>query len=890
MNADRIECRACGQGRELEEFRVFSTEPPLLFDFCVHCERKEGTLTLYRRYSGYGTPEVMRAVYTAQRTPIGRRSAEQVRLLIEPKPAKLILTKEDVVDRELQRRELCRRSLLYFTTTFDPTYTPGWVHQDIARRLEKFMRDIEAGLAPRLMIFMPPRAGKSKLASDMGPSWMLGHHPEWEFIEASHGLDLPVGFSRNIRDRIRDPEYQAIFPDTKVRSDSSAVETWKTTKNGGYLAAGIGVGITGKGFHVGIVDDPIKDFEAAQSETIRANTWNWFQSVFYTRKAPGAGILLIQCMVGSTQVLMADGTEKALADICTGEAIATYTNGKLSTSIVLNWANQGSDRTYAISTSSGRIVKANERHPFLVQRDGVQEWVRLRNLKVSDRLVVIGGSGAALSANTKGVKSPFVSEGIANLTTTKRDGQAVGVHHQPIQFRDELHISSTGTASRSPSTTQKLLSKKDDALSVENYPEKMSARIGAGNFASTIATEPESFVDSCATTAILLSDTEKQSECCSPPLSTYEITLDEIVSIELSSFEDVFDIQVAGTENFIANGVVSHNTRWHDADVAGMLVQLEAQLRRDGTPEEQMDRWEVVSYPAIAEADETLLKDGTIWRGPLPEDAEPLRLLRKKGDALHPERFSLNELLKTKNTVAKAIWQAMYQQNPTPDEGDYFKKADFRYRILDPDWIKMARIFITADYALGKKQRNDYTVVAVYALTAEDDLFVLDVIRGRGWSTGGTGNTSIVFNIVELIKKWKPEIYAGEQGQVHNAVWPLVEKELMKQRIYITVDETLTPITDKPTRARPLQGRMQNGKFYFSYAASKRPDEIEAVEHELLRFPDGVNDDIVDCFAWGARLALNLPLPQTAAPPQRQSWMDKLNSTGVVGETSHMAA
>ena len=72
-------------------------------------------------------------------------------------------------------------------------------------------------------------------------------------MATSYAQSLPLGFSRQVRNRLREPEFAAIFPKTKMSADSTGIEAWHTTEGGGYIAAGIGTGITGKGFHVGIV-------------------------------------------------------------------------------------------------------------------------------------------------------------------------------------------------------------------------------------------------------------------------------------------------------------------------------------------------------------------------------------------------------------------------------------------------------------------------------------------------------------------------------------------------------------------------------------------------------------------------------------------------------------
>lgn len=197
-------------------------------------------------------------------------------------------------ERELASRMLAKVDFLHYVERFHPDYLAGWVHEDICRRLRKFVEDVENKRSPRLILNMPPRHGKSMLASENFPSWVLGKHPEWEFIAASYNLDLPLKFSRRIRERVKSPDFRLLFPHTVLSPDSQASEMWSTTKHGGYRAAGVGGGITGLGAHVLVIDDPVKDAAEADSATIRQNVWDWYTSTAYTRLAPGGGILLIQ--------------------------------------------------------------------------------------------------------------------------------------------------------------------------------------------------------------------------------------------------------------------------------------------------------------------------------------------------------------------------------------------------------------------------------------------------------------------------------------------------------------------------------------------------------------------------------------------------------------------
>lgn len=140
---------------------------------------------------------------------------------------------------------------------------------------------------------MPPRHGKSELASRRFPAWYLGRHPDKQIIAASYNSELASDFGREVRNIVASPEYSKLFA-VSLAQDSKAANRWHTDKSGMYVAAGVGTAITGRGAHIGLIDDPFKDQEEADSEVIRDKVYNWYTSTFYTRLMPGGGIALIQ--------------------------------------------------------------------------------------------------------------------------------------------------------------------------------------------------------------------------------------------------------------------------------------------------------------------------------------------------------------------------------------------------------------------------------------------------------------------------------------------------------------------------------------------------------------------------------------------------------------------
>jgi predicted phage terminase large subunit-like protein len=197
------------------------------------------------------------------------------------------------VKKELAARELARRSLIALIKRDDPSYMPGWVHHDIARRLEQFSKDVVAQKSPRLILMLPPRSGKSTLASHYFPAFHLGHNPKHEVIITSHTATLAMKFSRKVRQLLRTPSYQKVFEGTQLDPDTQSLENWQTTKRGGLMAAGVGGGILGSGAHVLVIDDPVKNAEEGTSDSVKEGIWDWYATTALTRLAPGAGILVI---------------------------------------------------------------------------------------------------------------------------------------------------------------------------------------------------------------------------------------------------------------------------------------------------------------------------------------------------------------------------------------------------------------------------------------------------------------------------------------------------------------------------------------------------------------------------------------------------------------------
>lgn len=518
-------------------------------------------------------------------------------------------------DRVIAQRILARRRLLQFVKLTHGNYEAGWVHEDICRRLEKFSADVAAKKSPRLMLLMPPRHGKSELASIRLPAWHLGQYPHHELINVGYNMDLPMIFSRKVREIVRDPVYTAVFENSQLNPESQSAEKWITTKGGGFTAAGVGGGITGKGAHILLIDDPIKNQEDADSIDVRNKLWDWYQSTAYTRLSPGGGVLLIQ-------------------------------------------------------------------------------------------------------------------------------------------------------------------------------------------------------------------------------------------------------------------------TCWNDDDLAGRL-QNAARTDPDA------DQFEIIKYPALSEAYEYRNEESMeIFRlqEPLEVVPEGTTLLRPIDTCLHEARYPTDSVKRIRANLQPRIWSALYQQNPMPDEGVYFKKTDFRYYITPPRSYGL-RIFTGWDFAIGLKQQNDWTVGCTLLQDENGVVYVLNVRRFRGDSLDIAD--AVLDEAVTYGELPNVDYSIGiEDGQIYRAMEPTLSMRMNERKMWPSY-EILQPFSDKLARARPLQGLMQQGRVY--WPDPKTNTWVTQAVNELLRFPAGTNDDVVDAAAWAARMAVKAGAPVLLpVPSQLKSWRDQIERPSLGG--THMTA
>ncbi len=184
-----------------------------------------------------------------------------------------------------QRRKIVAPPLTF--RAFVDSVNPRYVWYKHCQVLADVLQRVADGELRRVMVFMPPRHGKSELVSRLFSAYYLYRHPGRFVGINSYAADLAYTFSRSARDNFT-------RSGGAIRDDAGAVKHWLTTADGGLWAAGVGGPITGKGFNLGIIDDPLKNAEEASSETIRAKHKDWYGSTFYTRLEPAGSLVVVQ--------------------------------------------------------------------------------------------------------------------------------------------------------------------------------------------------------------------------------------------------------------------------------------------------------------------------------------------------------------------------------------------------------------------------------------------------------------------------------------------------------------------------------------------------------------------------------------------------------------------
>lgn len=265
-------------------------------------------------------------------------------------------------------------------------------------------------------------------------------------------------------------------------------------------------------------------------------------------------------------------------------------------------------------------------------------------------------------------------------------------------------------------------------------------------------------------------------------------------------------------------------TRWHESDLAGGILP---------------DDWDGQSGKIIC-------KDGKVWNVIcIPaECVDPTNDLlgRSKGEMLWPEWFPQDhwEIFK-KN---KRTWSALYQQKPTPDDGNIFKKKwfDNRYTRLPAD----LNYYMSGDYAVTDEDDGkdpDYTIMGVWGVDSSDIPYLVD------WWIGKAEIDVYVEQWITFVKQYNPYWHRAEAGTIRRAIEPTLKRIMKREKAYTTLEWSPTA-GDKVAKARGFQALASNGEIRLPLNLK----DGEIILDQLIKFPAGRHDDGVDMcseFAYG---------------------------------------
>jgi len=165
--------------------------------------------------------------------------------------------------------------------------------QKFHRIMGAALEEVESGNYRRLMINLGPRFGKTTLATIMFAAWYWGRHPERSIIVATYNESYAEDLGRGIQSILRTPAYAQVFPDFAIKLRADAVGRIETTRDGVIFMVGRGSSITGRGGHLILLDDPIKDRQEADSILIRDRLWTWYTQVLRSRFMTKKGAIVI---------------------------------------------------------------------------------------------------------------------------------------------------------------------------------------------------------------------------------------------------------------------------------------------------------------------------------------------------------------------------------------------------------------------------------------------------------------------------------------------------------------------------------------------------------------------------------------------------------------------
>jgi predicted phage terminase large subunit-like protein len=217
------------------------------------------------------------------------------------------------------------------------------------------------------------------------------------------------------------------------------------------------------------------------------------------------------------------------------------------------------------------------------------------------------------------------------------------------------------------------------------------------------------------------------------------------------------------------------------------------------------------------------------------------------GEMLWPEWYTADMYPKNPDVA-----QALYQNNPTPSEGNYFRKDDLvEYGPGELPKLAKLRIYVGSDYAVTKTSSNDKTAIVIGGLDENGRLWIVD------WTWDWLKTDETVDKSIEIGKQYRPLLWGAERGQISHAIGPFFLQRQVESGYFLPMEE-LVSSADKEARATSIRGRTRQRMVLFP----RFHPQWAGVKHQLLSFPKGTEDDWVDAISNLGRLLADMVSPK----------------------------
>jgi len=728
------------------------------------------------------------------------------------------------------------------------------------------------------LLLMPRGSFKSSAVTIGYPLWKIAQDPNIRILIDSETFDQSKAFLSAIKQHM---ESNQIFRDVfGVLDKQKGGDTWartaitvprdKNLKEPTVDVAGIGNTKVGMHYDIIICDDLHSEKNITSKEMIEG-VINHYKLLFSLLE-PGGEMIVIGCLTKDSMVLMSDGTWKRIVDVKVGDKVWSIDkNGNRVEKVVEAMIPQGVSKVLEVKTKRN-VIKATPNHPFMVLENKQYVWKKAEELKENDQIVSIKGIKSGYKKRYD--KNNFADNDFCYLFGFLMGDGWVG------KDKDRGYLSfSAGVDDKLNNKVSDLIEKifnkrpyltknktyRVDNINAQRIMDKMGLNGGAHNkripewvFKSRPSGKRaflKGLIDADGTKNAtgygfrvelcneeLIEDIKYLSLTCGVrPTSIYHrqrlikapnskeetlrdfwsigltfennnavpeaktltnkrgLRFDRVLSITQKDEEEVYDLTVKDTHNFIAEGMVVHNTRWDFSDLYQHIIDNES------------DRFKVFIRKAIED-------DGTL---------------------LMPERLTREFLDNIRKTQGSYHFSGQYLNNPVSDEAAVFKKEDFKH--YKPEDIDIPlNIFMSVDPAISVEQTADYSAIVVGGFDNNGNIYILDIFRGR------VESKDLINQIFQMAEKWKPrmigiEVTAFQQVLVYN-----LNDEMRARGIYLPVTGLKRDNSEsKEMRIRGLQPKYQSHNIYHP----QRHAYLFDLEFELLRFPRGKTDDIIDAEA-----------------------------------------